>query len=445
MTLKTKSPIKHLRWYIVILLCLASQLNYLDRQTFSVLAETIQKEFRLTDVDYSLITTTFLWTYAVAYLFSAYIVDRLGSRRSFLFFVSGWSFASMLHAFARSFTGLAVCRGLLAMMEPANFPAGLKAVSEWFPMRERALAVGIFNSGTAFGNALAVPVTAFITLRYGWRAAFVFTGVLGFIWVAGWAVGYRRPREHPRLGKEERELIEAGQPAEDNANTRNISISKILRMREAWGCMLARLLTDPISYFLFFWTPKYLETERGFNLKEVGMLAWIPFAALAVGNVFSGAMPRWLISRGWTVNQARKTTMLFVSCGMVAACYLVTKAPTPLMAVTVLAFVMFGHAAWGNMTLPAESLPRNIVGTVTGLGGFLGGVSGGIAQLIIGGVIMKYGYGPIFAVCSVMYLVALAAVHFFIRELGIIRTTAAAVSTPNTTPDTNKSSTNDSL
>jgi ACS family hexuronate transporter-like MFS transporter len=444
MILRTKSPIKHLRWYIVILLCLASQLNYLDRQTFSVLADTIQKEFRLTDIDYSLITTTFLWTYAVAYLFSGYIVDRLGSRRSFLLFVSGWSIASTLHALARSFAGLAIFRGLLAIMEPANFPAGLKAVTEWFPMRERALAVGIFNSGTAFGNALAVPVTAFITLRYGWRAAFVFTGVLGLIWVAVWAVTYRRPQEHPRLGKEERELIEAGQPQEDGANAAKISIPKILRLREAWGCMLARLLTDPISYFLFFWTPKYLETERGFNLREVGMLAWIPFAALAVGNVFSGAMPRWLISRGWTVNQARKTTMLFVSCGMVAVCYLVTKAPTPLMAVMMLALVMFGHAAWGNMTLPAESLPRNIVGTVTGLGGFLGGVSGGVAQLIIGGVIMKYGYGPIFAVCSVMYLVALAAVHFFIRELGVVRTLPAAVSASGFTPGTDKISKMDS-
>ncbi|HUA68734.1 MAG TPA: MFS transporter, partial [Candidatus Saccharimonadales bacterium] len=349
----TKSPIKHLRWYIVILLCLASQLNYLDRQTFSVLAVTIQNEFKLTDIDYSFITTIFLWTYAVAYLFSGCIVDRLGSRRSFLVFVSGWSMASILHAFARGFAGLAVFRGLLAVMEPANFPAGLKAVSEWFPMRERALAVGIFNSGTAFGNALAVPVTAFITLRYGWRSAFVFTGLLGFVWVVAWALIYRRPQEHPRLGKDELELIEAGQPQEENV--KKISVLKILRLREAWGCMLARWLTDPISYFLFFWTPKYLENERGFNLKEVGMLAWIPFAALAVGNVFSGAMPRWLISRGWTVNKARKMTMLFVSCGMIIVCYLVTKAPTPAMAVAFLALVMFGHAAWGNMTLPAET------------------------------------------------------------------------------------------
>lgn len=414
-------PLKHLRWRIVILLCLASQLNYLDRQTFSVLANTIQKEFTLTDADYAIITTTFLWTYAIAYAFSGYLVDRLGTRNSFLIFVSGWSIANMLHALARGLTSLAICRGFLAMMEPANFPAGLKAVSEWFPMRERALAVGIFNSGTALGNALAVPVTAFITLHYGWRSAFVVTGALGFVWIIAWAVVYRRPQEHPRLGEAERKLIEAGREEEDAGNGEKVSILRILRMREAWGCMLARLLTDPISYFLFFWTPKYLENERGFDLKQVGMLAWIPFAALTVGNIFGGAMPRWLTSRGWTINRARKTTMLFVSCGMMLVCFLVTKAPTPGTAVALLAVVMFGHAAWGNMTLPAEVFHKNHVGTVTGLGGFLGGIAGGIAQLIIGGVVMQYGYGPIFAVCAVMYLVALAAVHLLIGELGVVR------------------------
>jgi ACS family hexuronate transporter-like MFS transporter len=415
-----KPSIRHLRWHIVIFLSLASQLNYLDRQTFSVLASTLQKKFHLTDIDYSHITTIFLWTYATAYLFSGAIVDRLGTRRSFLVFVSGWSAASMLHAFARSFTGLAICRGALAVMEPANFPAGIKAVSEWFPLRERALAVGIFNSGTAVGNTLAAPVAAFLTLRYGWQSAFVVTGALGFIWVIAWALIYRSPQEHPRLGAEERALIESGRPSEDRPAGRRVSLLEILRMREAWGCILARLLTDPISYFLYFWTPKYLQNERGFDLKQVGMVAWIPFAALTAGNLFCGAIPRWLISRGWTLNKARKTTMFWVSCGMLAACYGVTRAPTQPIAVAVLALVMFGHAAWGNMTFPAEVFPTNAVGSVTGLGGFFGGVSGGVAQLIIGGVVTKYGYGPIFAVCSVMYLVALGVVHLLIGELGVI-------------------------
>jgi ACS family hexuronate transporter-like MFS transporter len=310
-------------------------------------------------------------------------------------------------------------------MEPANFPAGIKAVSEWFPLRERALAVGIFNSGTALGGTLAVPVVAFLTRHYGWRAAFLFTGGLGLLWVLAWAALFRRPQEHPRLSAEERDLIRAGQPPEEAPGEARVPLLQLLLMPAAWGCILPRVLIDPISYFLNFWVPKYLETERHFNLDQLGALGWIPFAFLLAGNLFGGAMPRWLISRGWTLNRARKTIMLCVSCGMVAACSLVAQAPTPLTVVGALALVMFGHASWGNITLPAEVFPQSVVGTITGLGGFLGGICGGVTQLIIGRVLMKHGYAegypPIFAACSVMYLVALAAVHLLIGELGVIR------------------------
>jgi MFS transporter, ACS family, hexuronate transporter len=417
----TKRPIKHLRWYIAILICFASELNYMDRNTLSVLKDTIQKDLGFDNSGYALITATFLWTYAVAYVISGWVVDRLGSRRGFLVFVTGWSIANMLHAFATGVTSFQFYRGLLATMEPANFPAGIKAVSEWFPMRERALAVGIFNAGTALGNTLAVPVAAAVALAYGWQAAFVFTGAIGFVWVAIWYFFYRLPQDHPRLSEEEKQLILAGREEEDKAAHEKVSPWQLLKMPATWGCALARLLTDPISYFLFFWTPSYLQTERGFDLKQVGMYAWIPFAALTLGNLFSGAMPRWLISRGWTLNAARKNTMLGVSLVMLVLCFVVTQATTPVMAVLILAAVMFGHAAWGNIILPAEAFPPNAVGFVTGFGGFLGGIAGGITQLVIGSVVMKYGYGPIFAVCSVMYLAALAGVHFLIGELGVIR------------------------
>ncbi len=416
-----KRPIKHLRWYIAILICFASELNYMDRNTLSVLKVTIQKALNFDDNGYALITATFLWTYAVAYVISGWVVDRLGSRRGFLVFVTGWSIANMLHAFATGVGSFQFYRGLLATMEPANFPAGIKAVSEWFPMRERALAVGIFNAGTALGNTLAVPVAAAIALAYGWQSAFVFTGAIGFVWVAIWYFAYHLPQDHPRLSEEEKQLILAGREEEDKTAHEKVSPWQLLKMPATWGCALARLLTDPISYFLFFWTPSYLEKERGFDLKQVGMYAWIPFAALTLGNLFSGAMPRWLISRGWTLNTARKGTMLGVSLAMLVLCFVVTQATTPVTAVLILAAVMFGHAAWGNIILPAEVFPRNAVGFVTGFGGFLGGIAGGITQLVIGSVVMTYGYGPIFAVCSVMYLLALAAVHFLIGELGIIR------------------------
>lgn len=197
-------PIKNLRWYIAGMLCLSSELNYLDRQTLSVLAATIQADLQLTDVDYSRVTSAFLISYTIMYAVSGKLVDILGTRRSFLIFVSSWSVANMLHGFARSASQLAFFRFLLGAAEPANFPGGVKAVSEWFPMRERALAVGIFNAGTALGGALAVPIVSFIALQWGWRWAFVGTGSLGFVWVAAWAAFYRLPQDHPRITAEEK-------------------------------------------------------------------------------------------------------------------------------------------------------------------------------------------------------------------------------------------------
>ncbi len=416
----TKPPIKHLRWYIAVLLCFASELNYLDRQTLSVLADTIQRELSLTTVEYSYITTSFLVSYTVMYAVSGRLVDLLGTRKSFLIFVSGWSIANMLHALARTALQFSFFRFLLGATEPANFPGGVKAVSEWFPIRERALAVGIFNSGTAIGSALATPIVSFIALMWGWQWAFVVTGALGFVWVAIWAVFYRLPQDHPRISESEKQLILADAKNED-VTAGSVPIGQLLRMKETWGCILARVLTDPISYFLFFWTPKYLQQERGFNLADIGKFGWIPFAALALGNLASGGIPRLLISRGWSVNRARKTTMLGVSCAMPIFCFLITQTETAALALAVMALIMFCHSAWGNITLPAEVFPKRAVGSVSGFGGALGGFAGAITQLTIGWVVQNISFTPIFAVCSVMYLIAFALVHFLIGELGSIR------------------------
>lgn len=420
MIARAKPPIRHLRWYIAIMLCLASTLNYLDRQTLSVLAQTIQRELNLTTIEYSYITTSFLVSYTIMYAVSGRLIDFLGTRRGFLIFVSGWSVANMLHALARTALQFSFFRFLLGATEPANFPGGVKAVSEWFPVRERALAVGVFNSGTAIGSALATPIVSFIALTWGWRYAFIVTGALGFVWVAVWAAFYRLPQDHPRISEGEREMILADTRAED-AVTGSAPIGRLLRMKETWGCILARVLTDPISYFLFFWTPTYLQQERGFNLADLGKFGWIPFAALAIGNLASGGIPRYLISRGWSISRARKATMLGVSCAMPVLCLLITQAKSPVMALGLMAAIMFGHAAWGNITLPAEVFPKRAVGSVSGFGGALGGFAGAITQLSIGWVVQNLSFTPIFAVCSVMYLIAFGIVHFLIGELGSIR------------------------
>jgi MFS transporter, ACS family, hexuronate transporter len=415
-----KRPIKNLRWYMAGLLCLSSELNYLDRQTLSVLASTIQKDLGFSTIDYSRITAAFLFSYTVMYAVSGRLMDYLGTRRGLMIFVSGWSLANMAHALARTATHLVGYRILLGATEAAVIPAGVKAVSEWFPVKERALAVGIFNAGTAIGSAIAAPLVSAIALRYGWRAAFVITGALGFVWVALWAIAYRLPGVHPRLAEAERQLILGGESEHEPAQA-GVPVARLLRMPEAWACILARVCTDPISYFLNFWIPKFLQEERGFTLAQVGQFVWIPFVALAVGNLASGAIPRLLIARGWPLDRARKRTMLAVSCAMPVLCLLVTQVQSPALAVAVVAGLMFGHAAWGNITLPAELFPRHVVATVTGLGGALGGLAGALTQLGIGVVVARFSFTPVFAVCSVMYLVAFLCVHRLAGELGRIR------------------------
>lgn len=408
--------IRGLRWYIVILLALASELNYLDRQALSVLAHTLETELGITTMQYAQITSAFLLSYTVMYAVSGRLVDWLGTRKSFTIFVSGWSVATLLHFFARTPFHFSVCRFLLGATEPANFPAGVKGVAEWFPLRERALAVGIFNAGTAVGSALAAPLVVWISLTWGWRYAFIVTGGLGFVWVIAWLLFYRSPQDHPRLGDEEKAHILDGQ--EPAGDTPMVPWSKILRSRAVWGCVAARMLTDPISYFFVFWTPKYLQQAQGFDLADVGRYSWIPFVALALGNIAGGLIPNRLVRRDWSLNSARKSVMFTASCLTPLCCGIIATTSIPALAIGMISVAMVAHALWANMTLPAEVLPRGMIGSVTGLAGALGGIMGIISQQAIGWTVQNVSYVPVFAVCAFMPLLALGAVHLLIGRIG---------------------------
>lgn len=418
-------PIRGLRWYIVAMLCLATTLNYLDRQTLSVLAGTIKTELGISTVEYSHITSAFLISYMIMYAVSGRIIDKLGTRRSFIVFVTGWSVANALHAFARTALQFSVFRFLLGATEPANFPAGVKTVSEWFPVRERALAIGIFNSGTAIGAALAPPLAATCTLLWGWRSAFVAGGAIGGLWVVAWMLIYRVPREHPRLSEGERRLIEGHETTAAKDDPR-IPISQLLRMRETWGCLLARMLTDPISYFFIFWTPLFLQEARGFNLADIGKYSGIPFMASAVGNILGGMIPGWLVRQGWSLDRARKMVMGSASLVIPACCVLIVRVPTPVAAVTLMSVAMFCHAAWANMTLPAEVFPKQVVATVSGFGGALGGLMGAISQQLIGWTVQNVSFTPVFAAIAFLPLLAFILTCLLVRQLGEIRRISAA-------------------
>jgi len=416
-------PIRHLRFGVAALLCLASTLNYLDRQTLSVLADTIKHEQGLSASDYADITSAFLISYMVMYLVGGRIVDRIGTRRSFLVFACAWSLATMVHGLAGGVRQFQAARLLLGATQPVNFPAGVRAVAEWFPMRERALAVGIFNSGTALGSTLAVPVVSAIALLAGWRWAFALTGGLGFAWVALWALVYRLPKDHPRLGEDERALISEGRSETEDAVPPRLAT--LLRMKETWGCVAARALTDPVTYFLTFWVPLYLQQERGFSLAQLGAVGWVPFAALAVGHVASGAIPRALVARGRSLDAARKGTMLVAAVGNAGLLLALARAGDPVVALACLTLVFFGHAAWGNITLPAEVFPARAVGTVSGLGGCLGSATGVVTQQVIGHLAGAGAWAPLFLGCAVAYLLAQVAVVTLVGEQGRMRVVGA--------------------
>jgi MFS transporter, ACS family, hexuronate transporter len=406
-----------LRWYVVGLLCLATAFNYFDRQTLALLAGTLERVWGITTLEYSYITAAWLISYTVMNGVSGRLIDYLGTRRGLAIFVSLWSTADALQALARSYLQFTFCRFFLGATEAANFPAGVKAVAEWFPLRERALAVGIFNSGTALGAALAAPIVVWITLHLGWRYTFVAGAAFSAVWLVAWLAVYRPPRLHPWLGAAELAHIEQDEGA--RVRIEPVPMGRILARPEAWGCILARILTDPISYLFAFWIPKFLQQERGFDMAAIGRYYWIPYVGLALGNIAGGIIPGRLMRRGWSLNRSRKSVMFASSC-MIGACFiLLTRVPSPAWAIGLLASAMFFHAAWANITLPAEVFPQRAVGTVAGLAGGLSSLIGAAITLAIGRTVNVGSFAPIFVIYSALPMAGFAAVCLLIPELGV--------------------------
>lgn len=413
---------KTVRWRIALLLCLVSGLNCLDRNTLAILASTIQKELHWTDADYANITAVFVFSYTLMYACSGRIIDRIGTRKGFAIFAGGWSLVSMLHAFAGSITQFAVVRFLLGITESANFPAGVKACSEWFPLKERALAIGLFNAGTAIGAALAVPIVSFLAFHFGWRISFLATGFLGFIWLFFWLKYYHLPQKHPHISKEEKELILSNDESTTFDTQTKVSLKQLLSRKATWGCFSARVFIDPVTYFLLFWIPKYLQDVQGFSLTELGVTAWLPYTAMGIGTILGGMFPKFLIDKyNWSLNKARKTVMLVASLIIPVLCYLLFSGATPFVAVGLISGIMLAHGLWANITIPSEIYPKSVQATITGIGGTLGGITSVVSQKIIGVTVGVYSYLPIFIYIGAAYLTSYILVSFLVGRLGEIK------------------------
>lgn len=416
----------------MVLIFLATVINYLDRLTVSVLAPVIRASLHLSNVEYAALGSAFLAAYTISQSLSGKLYDQFGVKRGFTGSVLVWSVAAMLHAVARGFGSLCVFRFLLGLGEAGNWPGAAKTAGEWLPVRERALGLAIFNSGAAIGSVVAPPLIVWIQSHFGWQATFLVTGGLGFFWLALWMLLYRPPSEHPWMTERERSMIVAGKSTQEQSAT--IPWVRLLRYRKAWAVVLGRALLDPIWWLYLLWLPEYLNKARGFSLAQIGMFAWIPYLAADIGSLSGGFASGFLIARGWSVNRARKTVMgvasLFTVAGIPAA-----HAADPIVALVIIGVVLFGFQAWvvNLQTMPSDMFPDHAVGAVAGLGGTGSGIATILFTLATGWTVDHFSYMPVLTVAGLLGPIGAAVTFVVCGKIERVALPSAADAVPGDT------------
>ncbi len=408
------------RWRIAILLCLITTINYIDRLAFAVAWPAVTEELSLSNTGFGLIWSGFLFAYAIGHLLVGPVIDRFGTKRSFSVAALAWSIAGMLTACAQSFWGFLGFRTLLGAAEATNFPAALKAVAEWFPKADRSLAVGIVTMGPGLGAVLSPPLLGWLILGWGWRAAFIVPGAVGLLWLWVWRRYYHRPAEHPGIGPQELELIRADQPAEQ-ASEHGWSLGSLLRRREMWGLMLARFMNDGAFYFFMAWVPLYLAQERGFDIKQIALFAWMPYLAADFGSVGGGWLGGRLMRSGMSLDQSRKW-VIWGGALMVLTALPVAGVQSPYAAIALIAIAMFSiQAKAANLfALPADLYPVTAVGKSWGLFGAVGAFGGMVFEGVAGWATDQVGYAPVFGAVAVTQLLSAAFVSLLIPKIRML-------------------------
>jgi ACS family hexuronate transporter-like MFS transporter len=425
---------------ICVLLLFAAIINYVDRQIIGILKPTLTTEFGWSDERiYSSIVFCFQLAYAIGFLFAGRFMDRVGVRAGFAISVSLWSIAAMAHGLAGyvdwtipmlnldskagfmivtltgAAAGLAVARFALGIGEAGAFPASIKTVAEWFPKKERALATGIFNSGTNVG-AIVTPLTVpWIAGHWGWQWAFIITGALGFLWVAWWWVAYRHPEQHPRLKPTELAYIRSD-PADAPAK---IPWRKLLVHRQTWAFALGKFLTDPVWWLYLFWIPDFFNRNHGLDLKSIGLPLITIYLVADVGSIGGGWLSGRFMKMGWTPNRSRKMAMLVCALSVLPVMF-AAQVSNLWLAVLLVSIAAAAHQGWSAnlFTLTSDMFPRKAVGSVVGIGGTAGAVGGMFISLIVGAILQSTkSYVPIFIIASSMYLIALLVIHLLVPRL----------------------------
>ncbi len=365
----------YLRWVVVTLVAIATVINYVDRNALAIMWVEIGPELGMDEFDYARLVMVFMVGYAIGQALFGKIFDMIGTRIGFVLAIVIWSVSIMLHAVTRSFASLAAMRFTLAFGEAGNWPGATKSNAEWFPIRERALAQGIFNSGASLGAVISAPAIALLYLQFGWKATFVIIGLFGFLWLVPWLLVFKAPPDrHPWLSAEEREYILTGQRDESASADEEQAAPgwfEMLRFRQSWSVVASRFFLDPIWWLFVSWLPIYLAATFGFDIRQIGFSAWVPYVGAMAGALFGGWLARYLLGKGRTVNYARKMTITLGGVIMLPALLLTAAAATPLAAILLIAVILFGfQTAIGNIqTLPSDFFSGKSVGSLAGVGG----------------------------------------------------------------------------
>jgi len=403
------------RWVVVALLFTAMVINYVDRQALGLLKADLTAEFGWSETNYADLVFWFQCAYAIAYLAWGRIIDKIGARFGFGIAFAIWQVGHMATAAAGSFGGFIASRVVLGLGEGGAFPAGIKAVAEWFPKKERAFATGLFNAGTNIGAIVTPLLIPALTLAFGWQMTFIITGLMGLIWLPIWLLVYRRPREHAKVTAAELDHIESD-PADP---VEKVAWTKLLTYRETWAYAIGKFLIDPIWWMFLFWLPDFLGKRHGLDLKTFGPPLVAIYLLSDVGSVGGGWLSSRFMKMGWSINRARKTTMLI--CALLALPVAGAALASNLwVAVLIIGVATAAHQGFSaNLyTLPSDVFPRSAVGSVIGIGGMLGAVGGMVFSKYIGGVLEDLGtYTPIFVVASSAYLLALLVVHILTPKM----------------------------
>jgi len=389
------APSSGRRWLMIALVFAATVVLYMDRQALAVVAPVLGNQFHMTNVAYSRVVFAFMLAYTVSNAFSGAFLDRVGTRVGYGLAMAWWAVAALLHALANSAAGLGMCRFLLGIGEAANWPAGVKVVTEWFPVRERALASGIFNSGSAIGAVAGPPLAAWIVIRHGWRAAFLAVGGLAVIWLVAWVLLYRPPATANRRVSE----------------APRVSLVRLIRGRWVALFTLSKIFSDPVWYFYVFWFPKYLSSARGFALGDVAAFAWVPFAAADAGNLIGGLLSSIVLRSGVSPLKARKICVFFFATLMTSSIPAVLS-HSVFVSIGLISLATLGYTgALANMlAMPGDVFPANAVGSIWGVASTGAGFGGMVFSLITGWVVDRYSFTPVFVGFGLLPLVAASIV-----------------------------------